>query len=114
MLEFLFSLELNPLTIFMFVANLHSKNDNTRDEAADGLLKLAQKCSDVNGLEPLLKSLFDVFNGSQGKLSLASQKISVLQGVGNLSCNKASSGTLQALSDIVVTNFVKILDTEGS
>lgn len=63
----------------MSLANLYSKNDDTRDEAADGLLKLANKCSDVSGLESLLKHLFNVFHGSEGKLSLASQKISVLQ-----------------------------------
>lgn len=69
----------HSLNYLLSSANLYSKNDNTRDEAADGLLKLANKCSDVNSLESLLKHLFNVFHGSEGKLSLASQKISVLQ-----------------------------------
>ena len=74
--------ELNSMIAILFsfsLANLYSKNDNTRDEAADGLLKLANKCSDVNGLDSLLKHLFNVFHGSEGKLTLASQKISVLE-----------------------------------
>lgn len=66
--------------MFSFVAaSLYSQNDRTRDEGADGLLKLANKCADVGSMEVLLKHLFNVFNGSEGKLSLASQKISVLQ-----------------------------------
>ena len=67
------------LFTFNCLASLYSQNDRTRDEAADGLLKLANKCSDVGSLEALLLHLFNVFNGSEGKLSLTSQKISVLQ-----------------------------------
>lgn len=60
-------------------ANLHSKDDLARLESADACKRLAQQCSDAAAIELLLDQVFAVFHGSEGKLTVAEQKISVLQ-----------------------------------
>jgi len=53
--------------------------------------------------------------GSEGKLTLQEQKISVLTAVGNLSHNTVSgSATLQELSGQVTEQFIPLLSTEGT
>lgn len=63
----------------MFSANLHSKEDIARQEANDACKYLALQCSDASALETLLQHVFQVFHGSEGKLTLATHKISILQ-----------------------------------
>lgn len=60
-------------------ANLHSKDDNARNEAADACKSLAGKIKDFKALEDILKKTFGVFHGSDGKLTVVDHKISVLQ-----------------------------------
>lgn len=63
----------------LFAVNLHSKDDLARNESADACKRLAQQCSDSSAIEQLLRQVFDVFNGSDGKLNVVEHKISVLQ-----------------------------------
>jgi hypothetical protein len=60
-------------------ANLHSKEDLAREESVSACRCLALQCSDAGALEGLLQHLFDVFHGSEGKLTVATHKMSVLQ-----------------------------------
>jgi hypothetical protein len=60
-------------------ANLHSKEDLAREESVCACRSLALQCSDASALEALLQHLFDVFHGSEGKLTVATHKMSVLQ-----------------------------------
>ncbi|XP_012231678.1 stalled ribosome sensor GCN1 [Linepithema humile] len=93
-------------------ANLHSKEDLVRDEAVAACRKLAMQCSDTTALETLLSSVFAVFHGSEGKLTVVIHKISVLQGAGNLSYNVASGSSVQKLAETACEHFVKVLETE--
>lgn len=93
-------------------ANLHSKEDLVRDEAADACRRLALQCSDSSAVESLLSSIFAVFNGSEGKLTVATHKISVLQGAGNLSYNSVSGSSVEKLASIASEYFINILKTE--
>ena len=53
--------------------------------------------------------------GSEGKLSMPDQRISVLQAIGNVSKNAVSgANTLQNLSANVVEKFLTLLQAEGS
>lgn len=61
------------------IQNLYSKNDNARSEAAESLKQVAIKCSDVSAIEGLLKQVFAVFNGSDGKITVVEYRINVLQ-----------------------------------
>lgn len=53
--------------------------------------------------------------GSEGKLTLTEQKISVLQAIGNMTQNAVSGATtLQDLAGSVVELFIPLLSTEGT
>lgn len=65
--------------IFLIPANLYSKEDLPRQEAATACLFLARQCSDAGALENLLQHFFGVFHGSEGKLTVTVHKTSVLQ-----------------------------------
>jgi hypothetical protein len=60
-------------------ANLYSKEDSVREEACSACRSLATQCSDASALESCLNHLFQVFHGSEGKLTVATHKMSVLQ-----------------------------------
>ena len=53
--------------------------------------------------------------GSEGKLALTDQKLSVLKAIGNMSRNTVSgAGTLQNLSTTVAELFITMLSSEGN
>ncbi|XP_063983766.1 stalled ribosome sensor GCN1 [Diachasmimorpha longicaudata] len=109
------SLDLSPyaldLSKYLF-ANLHSKEDSVRSESVRASKELSLKCSDAKTLESLLSSLFAIFHGSEGKLTLADHKISVLEGAGNLSYNSANESASERLAESAMMHFIKVLDTE--
>ncbi|XP_034945471.1 eIF-2-alpha kinase activator GCN1 [Chelonus insularis] len=92
--------------------NLHSKEDNVRNDAADAFRCLALQCSDPGTLENLLSSLFAIFHGSEGKLTVATHKITVLQSAGNLSFNAVSGSNVQKVAEHACNHFIQILDVE--
>lgn len=61
-----------------FATQLHANDDLTRENAVKCMASLASKSSDSDAIELLLKSIFSVLNGSEGKLSIASHKMSLL------------------------------------
>ncbi|KAE8739724.1 hypothetical protein FOCC_FOCC014768 [Frankliniella occidentalis] len=93
-------------------ANLHSKEDLARLESADACKRLAQQCSDGSAIEQLLNQIFAVFHGSEGKITVAEQKISVLQGAGNLSYNTVAGSSVQRLATLAAEQFIKVLGVE--
>ncbi|CAG9834134.1 unnamed protein product [Diabrotica balteata] len=94
------------------IANLHSKDDKARSEAADACKRLAEKVKDQKSVEELLKKTFAVFHGSDGKLTVVDHKISVLLGAGHLSCNAVAPEHFQALIVVAAEFFGKVLETE--
>lgn len=67
------------VSTYLFLANLYSKDDKARNEAANACTGLASKISDKEVLEEILRNCFAVFHGSEGKLSVVDHKLSVLQ-----------------------------------
>lgn len=61
------------------VQNLYSKNDTARIEAVESLKEIALKCGDPKAIDALVKHTFAVFNGSDGKITVAEYRINVLQ-----------------------------------
>ncbi|RZF42658.1 hypothetical protein LSTR_LSTR001453 [Laodelphax striatellus] len=92
--------------------NLHSKEDVARQEATDACKFLAAQCSDASALEALLQHMFKVFNGSEGKLTVATHKISILEGAGNLSYNALSGTSVQSVAMVAADHFIKVLEIE--
>ncbi|KAG5899951.1 hypothetical protein JTB14_002498 [Gonioctena quinquepunctata] len=94
------------------IVNLHMKNDEARQEAADACKRLAGKVKCSKTVEELLKKTFAVFHGSDGKLTAVDHKISVLQGAGNWSYNAVTSENLQHLIVTASEYFTKVLEVE--
>lgn len=61
------------------IQNLYSKDDCARCEAVESLKQVAMKCSNVKAIEALIKQIFAVLNGSDGKITVAEYRINILQ-----------------------------------
>ncbi|XP_067680434.1 stalled ribosome sensor GCN1-like [Haliotis asinina] len=92
---------------------LISKDERMRQTAQAAIKNLAKQISDPEAAEKLVTHFFGVLNGSEGKLTVADQKLSVLQGVGSLFYNTVSGSTsLQNLSITVTEFFLTTLQQE--
>lgn len=60
------------------IQNLYSKNDVSRQEAAESLRYLSEKCENAETIEKLLQHIFGVWNGSDGKITVVEYRINVL------------------------------------
>lgn len=95
------------------IQNLYSKDNTARAEAVESLKQIAMKCSNLTAIEELLKQLFAVFNGSDGKITVAEYRMNVLQGAGNLSFNTVKAEAISTLlTTTVYSFFVKAFETE--
>lgn len=86
-----FNVDANGLDIGkVLIQNLHSKVDLNRTYSVNGLKQLALKCSDSKTIETMMKNIFAILNGSEGKITVAEYRNSLLQGAGNLSYSKVN------------------------
>ncbi|KAK3887663.1 hypothetical protein Pcinc_008247 [Petrolisthes cinctipes] len=92
---------------------LHAKEDQVRDDTVEVCRQLARQCSDSSAVEGLVKFLFDIFFGSDGKLTLTSQKISVLQAVEVVSEHSVTGASAYSLSVNTFEKIIKVLETES-
>lgn len=94
-------------------ALLHCKTESLWSDAAAAIQSLSAQCSDSDAVKAIVKRLFDVLNGSEGKLTVVGERISVLTAIGNVSRN-AVTGTaaVQALAVSVFDLYVAILKQE--
>lgn len=61
------------------VTNMYSKNDLARLEAVESFKEIAMKCNDSKAVEALVKHVFAVVNGCDGKITVAEYRINILQ-----------------------------------
>lgn len=61
------------------IQNLYSKDDSARAEAVESLKQISLKCCDSKAIEALLKQVFAVLNGSDGKITVVEYRINILQ-----------------------------------
>lgn len=109
------SLDLSPYAAELgkpIAACLHSKEDPIRDEAVAAVEALAKQCSDPAAIRSLVSLFFGVLQGSEGKLTVASHKMSVIDGIARLSKHCVTGAGVQQLSAEVSEHFVKILEAE--
>lgn len=71
-------------------SHLCSKDDFLQEEAINAFKIVFVKCSTVPSIQSIVNHLCKIYNGSEGKLSLQSQKFSVLKAIGLASCNSVS------------------------
>lgn len=109
-----FDLSANAVEITKgFSANIYSQNERARIESADLCKQLALKCSDSTVISNILNFLFNIYHGSEGKLSTSEQKINILQAIGNFSFNTVTNeDNSQKLAESVIDQFIKVLDNE--
>ena len=70
-----------------FATQLHANDDCTRESAVKCVASLALRCSDSEAILTLLRSIFAVLNGSEGKLTVANHKMSLLSAIASLADN---------------------------
>ncbi|GIY00789.1 eIF-2-alpha kinase activator GCN1 [Caerostris extrusa] len=93
--------------------HLHSKEDQCREHAVIASKCLAQQCSSSQAIKDLLEHYFAILNGSEGKLTVVTQRLGVISGIGNLSYNIVTGATsIQALCEFATDNFISILKHE--
>lgn len=63
----------------IFIQNLCSKDEVTRLESVESLKQLSSKCSDSEIILNLLRHIFSVLNGAEGKITVAEHRISLIQ-----------------------------------
>uniref|UniRef100_A0A8C3LHF5 GCN1 activator of EIF2AK4 n=1 Tax=Chrysolophus pictus TaxID=9089 RepID=A0A8C3LHF5_CHRPC len=92
--------------------HLKSNSVQLMDEAVVALKNLARQCSDPSAVESLARHLFAILGGSEGKLTVVAQKMSVLSGIGSLSHHVVSGASSQALAGTVAELFIPFLQQE--
>ncbi|XP_032097403.1 eIF-2-alpha kinase activator GCN1 isoform X2 [Sapajus apella] len=93
-------------------SHLKSNSPHLMDEAVLALRNLARQCSDSSAMEALTKHLFAILGGSEGKLTVVAQKMSVLSGIGSVSHHVVSGPSSQVLNGIVAELFIPFLQQE--
>ncbi|KAF5929238.1 hypothetical protein HPG69_019259 [Diceros bicornis minor] len=91
---------------------LKSNSPRLMDEAVLALRNLARQCSDSSAMEALTRHLFAILGGSEGKLTIVAQKISVLSGIGSVSHHVVSGPSSQVLNGTVAELFIPFLQQE--
>ncbi|XP_077457109.1 stalled ribosome sensor GCN1 [Stigmatopora argus] len=93
-------------------SQLKANNGQLTEEAVQALQNLARQCSDPSAVQDIVTHLFKILGGSEGKLTVVTQKMSVLSGIGSCSHHAVSGSSNQTLSSAVTMMFVPFLQQE--
>ncbi|CAD6995430.1 unnamed protein product [Ceratitis capitata] len=63
----------------VILQNLYCKDDVTRKESLETLKELSQKCTTIESVEYLLRGIFDILNGVNGKVTVTEYRINLIQ-----------------------------------
>ncbi|TRY60563.1 hypothetical protein DNTS_026976 [Danionella cerebrum] len=93
-------------------SQLKANNPELMEQAVLALQNLAHQCSDASAVHGLVKQLFAILAGSEGKLTVVAQKMSVLSGIRSCSHHSVSGSSSQSLSSSVALMFIPYLQQE--
>ncbi|XP_062310264.1 stalled ribosome sensor GCN1 [Osmerus eperlanus] len=93
-------------------SQLKANNPLLMEQAVQAMQNLSQQCSDPSAVEEVVKHLFNILGGSEGKLTVVAQKMSVLSGIGSCSHHAVSGTSSQTLSSAVSVLFIPYLQQE--
>ncbi|KAM7392001.1 hypothetical protein PAMP_022644 [Pampus punctatissimus] len=93
-------------------SQLKANNSQLMEEAVQALQNLAQQCSDPTAVQDIVTHLFKILGGSEGKLTVVAQKMSVLSGIASCSHHSVSGTSSQTLSSAVTVMFIPYLQQE--
>lgn len=89
---------------------MHSKEESLQEESVKATKIVSSKCANSSSVELLIRHFVKIYNGSEGKLTVLSQKYSVLKAIGLLSSNNISDK--QAVFNLAIDELVQILKQE--
>uniref|UniRef100_A0A673CI32 GCN1 activator of EIF2AK4 n=1 Tax=Sphaeramia orbicularis TaxID=375764 RepID=A0A673CI32_9TELE len=93
-------------------SQMKANNAQLMEEAVQAMQNLAQQCSDPSAVQDVVTHLFKILGGSEGKLTVVAQKMSVLSGIGSCSHHAVSGTSSQTLSSAVTVMFIPYLQQE--
>ncbi|XP_070759930.1 stalled ribosome sensor GCN1 [Enoplosus armatus] len=93
-------------------SQLKANNAQLMEEAVQAMQNLAQQCSDPSAVQDIVTHLFKILGGSEGKLTVVAQKMSVLAGIASCSHHAVSGTSSQTLSSAVTVMFIPYLQQE--
>ncbi|KAJ3604484.1 hypothetical protein NHX12_029224 [Muraenolepis orangiensis] len=93
-------------------SQLKANNAQLTEEAIKAMQNLAQQCSDPTAIQDVVTHLFKILGGSEGKLTVVAQKISVISGVASCSRHAVAGTSSQTLSANVAVMFIPYLQQE--
>ncbi|KAM9360287.1 stalled ribosome sensor GCN1 [Symphorus nematophorus] len=93
-------------------SQLKANNTQLMEEAVQAMQNLAQQCSDPTAVQDIVTHLFKILGGSEGKLTVVAQKMSVLSGIASCSHHAVSGTSSQTLSSAVTVMFIPYLQQE--
>uniref|UniRef100_A0A6Q2X9D2 TOG domain-containing protein n=1 Tax=Esox lucius TaxID=8010 RepID=A0A6Q2X9D2_ESOLU len=93
-------------------SQLKANNPQLMEQAVQAMQNLVQQCSDPSAVQDVVTHLFSILGGSEGKLTVVAQKITVLSGIGSCSHHAASGTSSQTLSSAVAVLFIPYLQQE--
>ncbi|XP_045930063.1 eIF-2-alpha kinase activator GCN1-like [Micropterus dolomieu] len=93
-------------------SQLKANNAQLMEEAVQAMQNLVQQCSDPSAVQDIVTHLFKILGGSEGKLTVVAQKMSVLSGIASCSHHAVSGTSSQTLSSAVTVMFIPYLQQE--
>ncbi|XP_073321707.1 stalled ribosome sensor GCN1 [Pagrus major] len=93
-------------------SQLKANNAQLMEEAVQAMQNLAQQFSDPSAVQDIVTHLFKILGGSEGKLTVVAQKMSVLSGIASCSHHAVSGTSSQTLSSAVAVMFIPYLQQE--
>lgn len=95
--------------------NLHSKDESLQEESIRALKIVSSKCSTLASIEFFVRHFCKIYNGSEGKLAVQSQKYSVLKAIGLASFNGLTEPTeKQSIFNLAINELISILKQEAT
>ncbi|XP_031705252.1 eIF-2-alpha kinase activator GCN1 isoform X2 [Anarrhichthys ocellatus] len=93
-------------------SQLKANNAQLMEDAVQAMQNLAQQCSDPSAVQDVVTHLFKILGGSEGKLTVVAQKMSVWSGIASCSHHAVSGTSSQTLSSAVAVMFIPSLQQE--
>ncbi|KAE8291635.1 eIF-2-alpha kinase activator GCN1 [Larimichthys crocea] len=93
-------------------SQLKANNAQLMEDAVQAMQNVVQQCSDPSAVQDIVKHLFSILGGSEGKLTVVAQKMSVLSGIASCSHHAVSGTSSQTLSSAVTVMFIPYLQQE--
>lgn len=92
----------------VLIKKLSSKGEDDRRESLESLKSLSQKCSDSNAIKDMLKLIFSILNGSEGKINVVEYRIFLLQVINEYFC------FILLIQTLYYTKFNMKISTNGN